>query len=115
MADYCYKCKAPLFNDDSVMDGRCDYCRLEAKYTKCIPCGGRSNIPPGSTECFWCNRHNNSAITSEVIDKVVYNPKAVKELKKFMSPAVNDYTCPNCKNDKCSRTEKSCWLCGQLF
>lgn len=26
--------------------------------------------------------------------------------------AVNDFTCPHCKNNRCSKSEKSCWLCG---
>lgn len=26
--------------------------------------------------------------------------------------AVNNHTCPHCKNDRCSKTEKSCWRCG---
>ncbi|MDD5374454.1 hypothetical protein [Acidithiobacillus sp.] len=26
--------------------------------------------------------------------------------------AVNNHTCPTCKNTKCSRTERLCWLCG---
>jgi hypothetical protein len=25
---------------------------------------------------------------------------------------VNDHTCPTCKNDRCSKSEKSCWKCG---
>ena len=29
--------------------------------------------------------------------------------------AVNDYTCPACHNNKCSKTEKSCWKCGFHF
>ncbi len=32
-----------------------------------------------------------------------------------IGPAINDYTCPGCKNDKCSRSEKSCWKCGYRF
>jgi hypothetical protein len=28
------------------------------------------------------------------------------------SVPTNDYTCPTCKNDRCSKTEKSCWKCG---
>jgi hypothetical protein len=27
-------------------------------------------------------------------------------------PLVNDRICPTCKNDRCSRTEKACWKCG---
>jgi len=29
-----------------------------------------------------------------------------------LGPAVNDYVCKTCKNSRCSRTEKTCWLCG---
>ncbi len=25
---------------------------------------------------------------------------------------VNDFICPSCKNDRCSRSEKICWRCG---
>lgn len=28
------------------------------------------------------------------------------------SMPVNDHICPTCKNDRCSKTEKSCWRCG---
>ena len=26
---------------------------------------------------------------------------------------INDYVCKACRNEKCSRTEKSCWRCGE--
>ncbi len=29
-----------------------------------------------------------------------------------LSVAVNDYVCPTCKNDRCSKREKICWRCG---
>ncbi len=32
-----------------------------------------------------------------------------------VKPAINDYTCPGCNNDRCSKTEKSCWRCGLNF
>lgn len=25
---------------------------------------------------------------------------------------VNDYICPTCKNNRCSKSEKTCWKCG---
>ena len=25
---------------------------------------------------------------------------------------INDYVCPTCRNDKCSKSEKICWCCG---
>ena len=28
-------------------------------------------------------------------------------------PPVNDHTCTRCGNKKCSKTEKSCWSCGE--
>lgn len=29
--------------------------------------------------------------------------------------AINDYTCPVCHNDRCSKSEKICWKCGNKF
>lgn len=26
--------------------------------------------------------------------------------------AVNDHVCPTCRNDRCSKIEKTCWKCG---
>lgn len=26
--------------------------------------------------------------------------------------AVNDHVCPSCNNNRCSKSEKSCWRCG---
>jgi hypothetical protein len=31
------------------------------------------------------------------------------------SVAINDYVCPNCSNDRCSKTEKFCWRCEFKF
>lgn len=28
---------------------------------------------------------------------------------------INDYVCPGCKNDKCSKSEVKCWKCGGLL
>lgn len=30
-------------------------------------------------------------------------------------PPVNDHTCTRCGNKKCSKTEKSCWSCGEAI
>lgn len=35
--------------------------------------------------------------------------------KPVVAKAINDYVCPACSNDKCSKTEKSCWKCGFKF
>lgn len=37
-------------------------------------------------------------------------PSVVKEAASTL--AVNDHTCKACGNDRCSKTEKSCWKCG---
>lgn len=29
------------------------------------------------------------------------------------SPLINDYTCTRCKNNRVSKTERSCWKCGE--
>lgn len=29
--------------------------------------------------------------------------------------AVNNHICPSCKNDRCSKSEKSCWKCGGVL
>jgi hypothetical protein len=44
----------------------------------------------------------------------IYNskPDVTLTFSPPVSKAVNDYTCPTCKNDKCSRNEKTCWRCG---
>lgn len=31
---------------------------------------------------------------------------------KAMSPAVNNHVCPTCKNARCSKSEITCWRCG---
>ena len=27
-------------------------------------------------------------------------------------PAINDHSCPSCGNDRCSKSERTCWKCG---
>lgn len=46
----------------------------------------------------------------KVTAKLSTSTKAIKA-----GEAVNDYVCPACNNDKCSKTEKSCWKCGFRF
>ena len=31
------------------------------------------------------------------------------------SVPINDFTCPTCQNNRCSTSEKTCWLCGNLL
>jgi len=28
------------------------------------------------------------------------------------STAINNHTCPTCQNDRCNKSEKTCWRCG---
>ncbi len=36
-------------------------------------------------------------------------------LNVVTTEAINDHVCPSCNNDRCSKTEKSCWKCGNLL
>jgi hypothetical protein len=40
------------------------------------------------------------------------SPPIQKLSNQTMEPAVNDYVCPHCKNDRVSRNEITCWKCG---
>ena len=42
-------------------------------------------------------------------------PDCNKPGPKGSEPPVNDHTCPACGNNRCSKTEKSCWRCGGLL
>jgi hypothetical protein len=33
-------------------------------------------------------------------------------IRSATAAPINDHVCPACWNDKCSKTEKSCWKCG---
>ena|SRR6266446_1680116 len=46
---------------------------------------------------------------------VHYNLVTISDPVSVTSPLVNDHTCPTCKNDRCSKSEKSCWKCGGLL
>lgn len=37
---------------------------------------------------------------------------AVKKVISDILPAINNHICPTCKNDRVSKSEKSCWKCG---
>jgi hypothetical protein len=34
------------------------------------------------------------------------------QVKDKVGAPINDHVCPTCRNDRCSKTEKSCWKCG---
>lgn len=43
------------------------------------------------------------------------NSKMMEYMRAHPLPAINNHICPHCKNDRVSKTEKSCWLCGGLL
>ena len=47
----------------------------------------------------------------EEIHKVFAKKKGVP-IHGFAGAAINDHVCPTCQNDKCSKSEKVCWKCG---
>lgn len=70
----------------------------------------------------WCNQLNqvkgNGPATFEVhaFDDSSSDQRFSTDLGLNANVAViNDHVCPACKNDKCSKTEKSCWKCGNVF
>jgi hypothetical protein len=50
-------------------------------------------------------------LSGKVVTINVRAPSNMKVETPVDKPVVNDYTC-GCGNDRCSRTEKSCWRCG---
>lgn len=36
-------------------------------------------------------------------------------INPMVAVPVNDYVCKRCSNPKCSKTEKSCWKCGEAI
>ena len=42
-----------------------------------------------------------------------YSPVTGSSVKSNVKP-IDDYVCLRCKNSKLSKTEKSCWSCGEL-
>lgn len=32
-----------------------------------------------------------------------------------VAPAINDHTCPSCGNTSCSKSERTCWKCGNAL
>jgi len=37
------------------------------------------------------------------------------DVEEPKDPLANDCVCPFCKNERCRRVEKTCWLCGGLL
>jgi hypothetical protein len=92
--------------------GLCGSCRTHKNYQGCNLCFTNS-IPPGKTseDCELCSNPKSYEHADYL---VIYGPpKTVSH--NATGPAINDYTCPFCKNHKCSKKEKSCWRCGGEF
>lgn len=43
------------------------------------------------------------------------NSKMMEFMKEHPLPAINNHVCPHCKNERVSKDEKSCWLCGGML
>lgn len=52
----------------------------------------------------WICIEDDSKLIQPIISDYCINTATIK--------AINDYTCPTCKNDRCSKSEVTCWLCG---
>lgn len=51
---------------------------------------------------------------SKEIEKVgMVASESIKSINRpAMAPAMNNHTCPTCKNTRCSKSEIICWRCG---
>lgn len=49
---------------------------------------------------------------TKVPDGELYPPMYAAAPMDTTQPAVNNYTCASCHNDRCNTQEKSCWKCG---
>ena len=58
-----------------------------------------------------------SGITKKFCEEqgISFTDITIVDFEMFSDPtvAVNDHTCPHCKNDRVGKTEKSCWKCGE--
>jgi hypothetical protein len=77
---------------------------------KQVPHGPVVTIPSG--EAWYKHLTSNSWVT--IGPDHTLGPHAIQHAIHVADEvqAVNDHTCPTCKNDRCSKTEKSCWKCG---
>lgn len=62
----------------------------------------------------YCNRNCNNIHWNFEIQEIddAEQPIIVKSISSGVTPAINDHVCPLCKNNRCSKTEKECWRCG---
>jgi len=51
-------------------------------------------------------------IKEQFVDEKITGAISAVVKPSVMSP-VNDHICPHCRNDRVSKTEKSCWRCGE--
>lgn len=55
------------------------------------------------------NQATLTGLTNYVLEVFKTIPSDKPEVQ---TSAINNHTCPSCGNDRCSKTEKSCWKCG---
>jgi hypothetical protein len=59
-------------------------------------------------------KQNGFCVTQVRFDRELEKIEAavvVDKIKK-LTPVINDHICPHCGNDRCSKSEVSCWICG---
>jgi hypothetical protein len=89
-------------------------------FVKCDICRNRT-IPSPFCEadwehCLWCS--SDHELVSDPKHHVAWAAKFGQKIAQqshlgSTGPAINDFTCPHCRNTRCSKTEKKCWLCGE--
>lgn len=78
---------------------------LEAEFERLVVSGEIMEVPFDPTASIKLSKYYKATLTNKCPPPVaiVCDPNA---------PAVNDHVCPTCKNTRCSKTEKTCWRCG---
>ena len=81
----------------SQIMGRCMQCRQKT-HEQCSNCENWG-IPMGrpDSECQICIH------------------RATPSSVQLVGPAINNHTCPTCKNTRCNRAEGKCWWCGEAL
>lgn len=78
-----------------------------------------SKMAPPFVIVMWNDRNNVGypAFFHEVVkvSPAKRDAGAIKIVTKTSSAPVNDYVCPSCRNDKCSKSEGKCWKCGNAL
>ena len=81
---------------------------LQGKYSYAIDLYNHYNAKQGT---YHLQKINVKYFSGDVI--LLAKEEMTESVPKLQSAVqVDDHTCINCQNTKCSKTEKSCWKCG---